>query len=97
MSPSASASAEEGVWSRAGEEGSRKSQHTGVNNETSRSFFTSTVGSEGDAELCRWHCPPYMLLSLSSHESLPKINHSSGWEMKCRHCSKGKAEKVHLK
>ena len=97
MSPSASTSVEEGVRLRAEEAVSRKSQHTGVSNETSGSFFTSAVGSVGDAELCRQHCPPYVLLSLSSRGSLPKMSDRSGWEMKCRHCSKGEAEKVHLK
>lgn len=96
MSPSVSASAEEGVRSRARQAVSRKSQHTGVNNETSGSFFTSAVGSVGDAELRRQRCPPWVLLALSPHRSLPKMNECSGWEVKCRQCSKGKAEKVHL-
>lgn len=48
----------------------------------------------GDAELHKQCCPPYVLLSLSSHGSLPKVNGGSGWGMKY---FKGKGEKVHLK
>lgn len=76
---------------------SRQPQHMGMNNETTGLFFISVAGAVRDAELCRQQsCPPYVLLSLSSHESLPKMNDSSSWAIKCRHCSRRKAEKAHL-
>lgn len=85
-----------GVWARAKQAVSRQPQHVGMNNETTGLFFISAVGAVGDAELCRQRCPPYVSLSLSSHGSLPKMNDSSSWAMKSRHCSERKAEKAHL-